>query len=217
MANYSMISCLGDCLWEEDENKQYKMVDFCSVLNSPAAKAEDDLKVHNHSSSSEPPSQQPLLFFEVLCKRSGKIRRFSNGTEAGFAVNLINKKLEAEGGLEISLASHIEAVKEGEEPVSFGPNSLLVDYGPGWKLQTVNYIQAAVEKGINIATRKVKRPDDKVIDDSNTSQKKSQASLSFVYIGKILLAFILILMFGAIFTLLLENLPELILYVNSLV
>ena len=58
-------------------------------------------------------------------------------------MNLINKKLEAEGGLEISLASHIEAVKEGEEPVSFGPNSLLVDYGPGWKLQTVNYIQGA--------------------------------------------------------------------------
>lgn len=74
---------------------------------------------------------------EVICKRSGKIRRFAFGTEVGFAVNLINKKLEGEDGLGFPLASHIEAVKEGEIPVSFGPNSVLVDYGPGWKLQTV--------------------------------------------------------------------------------
>ncbi|KAL0403801.1 UNVERIFIED_CONTAM: hypothetical protein Sradi_2020900 [Sesamum radiatum] len=79
-------------------------------------------------------------FLEVVCKSSGKLRRFSVGTEAGFAVKLINKKLlndDGSGGNGL-LASYIEAVKEGEEePVSFGPSSLLVDYGPGWKLQTV--------------------------------------------------------------------------------
>ncbi|KAL6956765.1 hypothetical protein U1Q18_043895 [Sarracenia purpurea var. burkii] len=72
-----------------------------------------------------------LPFLEVICGASGKTRRFSAGTQAGFAVYLINRKLN--GG---PLASHIEAVKEGEEPVSFGPNSILVDYGDGWKLQT---------------------------------------------------------------------------------
>lgn len=74
-----------------------------------------------------------------MCKSSGKVRRFSVGTQAGFAINLINKKLINDGvGGNGLLASHIEAVKEGEEEaVSFGPTSLLVDYGSGWRLQTV--------------------------------------------------------------------------------
>ncbi|CAK9141776.1 unnamed protein product [Ilex paraguariensis] len=63
----------------------------------------------------------------------GKTRRFAAGTNAGFALNLINRKLESG----VPLATHIEAVKGGEEPVSFGPNSVLVDYGHDWKLQTV--------------------------------------------------------------------------------
>lgn len=77
---------------------------------------------------------------EVICTASGKTRRFSAGTEAGFAVDLINKKLDKGGISGIPLASYIEAVKEGEEPVSFGPNSVLVNYGLAWKLQTVNHI-----------------------------------------------------------------------------
>lgn len=78
----------------------------------------------------------------MLCKSSGKVRRFAAGTEAGFAVNLINKRLISDGGGgggggNCVLATHLEAVKEGEEePISFGPTSLLVDYGSGWKLQT---------------------------------------------------------------------------------
>lgn len=72
-------------------------------------------------------------FLEVACRSSGKLRRFAAGTEAGFASNLINRKLGA--GTQPSL--YIEAVKEGEEPVSFGPNSVLLNYGEGWKLQTV--------------------------------------------------------------------------------
>ncbi|KAL3534926.1 hypothetical protein ACH5RR_003387 [Cinchona calisaya] len=76
------------------------------------AKVEDDLKVQPHSPL-DPPSQRSLPFVEVICEKSGKIRRFSIGTKVGFAVNLINKKFEAEGGLGIPSASHIEAVKEG--------------------------------------------------------------------------------------------------------
>ena len=64
-------------------------------------------------------------------------RRFAIGTEAGFAVSLINKKL----GMGDPLALHIEAVKQGEEPVHFGPNSVLVDYGNDWILQTVTQVE----------------------------------------------------------------------------
>lgn len=68
-----------------------------------------------------------------MCQRSGKTRRFAVGTDSGFALSLIN------GGLDRSkpLATHIEAFKEGEEPIAFGPKSDLVDYGHGWKLRTV--------------------------------------------------------------------------------
>jgi len=72
-------------------------------------------------------------FLEVKCKSSGKTRRFAIGTDAGFALSLINRRLETDK----PLALHIEAFKEGEEPIAFGPNSALVDYGHGWKLQTV--------------------------------------------------------------------------------
>ena len=54
------------------------------------------------------------------------------GANAGFALNLINRKLDIGN----PLALHIEAAKDGEEPIAFGPNSVLVDYGNGWKLQT---------------------------------------------------------------------------------
>lgn len=77
--------------------------------------------------------QDPPPFLEVICKSSGKARRFAAGTEAGFAVSLINRKLE----IGTPPALHIEAAKEGEEPISFGPNSVLTDYGNGWRLQTV--------------------------------------------------------------------------------
>lgn len=72
-------------------------------------------------------------FLEIACKSSGKVRRFAAGTEARFALYSINRKLTA-GTLP---ALYIEAVKEGEEPVIFGPRTVLVNYGRGWKLQTV--------------------------------------------------------------------------------
>ncbi|CAN6717164.1 unnamed protein product [Malus baccata var. baccata] len=84
----------------------------------------------------QPPTPTPFL--EVKCQSSGMTRRFAMGTEAGFAVSLINKKL----GAGDPLALHIEAVKEGEEPISFGPSSALVDYGSGWRLQTVTQLDS---------------------------------------------------------------------------
>ena len=77
-----------------------------------------------------------MKFMEVVCKSSGKKSRFAAGTKAGFAVSLINRKL----GIGALLALHIEAVKEGEEPISFGPDAVLVSYGNGWKLQTVTEV-----------------------------------------------------------------------------
>ncbi|KAJ8435235.1 hypothetical protein Cgig2_015638 [Carnegiea gigantea] len=73
------------------------------------------------------------VFLEVECTSSGKVRRFAQGTKAGFALSLINNKLEA--GAPLGL--YIEAVKDGEEPITFGPSSVLVSYGNGWRLQTV--------------------------------------------------------------------------------
>ena len=70
---------------------------------------------------------------EVLCRSSGKVRRFAAGTTAGYALYVINCKLD----IGVAPGLHIEAVKEGEEPVVFGPNSILVNYGKGWNLQTV--------------------------------------------------------------------------------
>jgi hypothetical protein len=77
-------------------------------------------------------------FLEVNCKTSGKILRFAPGTDAGFAVALINRKLKGK----VPLATHIEAVKDGkeeeeEETIAFGPNAILSNFGLNWKLQTV--------------------------------------------------------------------------------
>lgn len=80
-------------------------------------------------------------FLEVKCKSSGVTRRFAVGTEAGFAVSVINKKLGM--GLGLPLALHIEAVKQGQESITFGPNSVLLSYGDGWSLQTVTDLDFA--------------------------------------------------------------------------
>ncbi|RZB81459.1 hypothetical protein D0Y65_030953 [Glycine soja] len=97
---------------------------------------------------SSPPRRQtppPSQYLEVNCRSSGKIRRFAAGTGAGFAVALINRKLKGT----VVAASHIEAVKDGkeEEPIAFGPTSLLSNFGEGWKLQTVTLTDLSSEVG----------------------------------------------------------------------
>jgi hypothetical protein len=70
---------------------------------------------------------------EVTCRSSGEVRRFAAGTTARYALHAVNHKL-APGS---PAALHLEAAKDGEEPVCFGPTAPLADYGRGWRLQTV--------------------------------------------------------------------------------
>ncbi|KAF9595717.1 hypothetical protein IFM89_003459 [Coptis chinensis] len=130
--------------------------------------------------------------------------------EAGFALRLINRKLDSG----IPLASYIEAVKEGEEPISFGPNAVLVDYGYGWKLQTVideGFVKEKWERTTNEQTPDVVQKTDNL--QRSTSELKPH--ISFPYIGRIVLALTFIILLGVMFTLALENLPRLFLFVTS--
>ncbi|CAI0384944.1 unnamed protein product, partial [Linum tenue] len=150
-------------------------------------------------------------FLEVECKPSKKRRRFAAGTKAGFAVSLINRKLN--NGQPLAFA--IEAIKEGEEPVSFGPDVALVDYGNGWKLQAVtdlDYPPPGKRKNF---------PQNLPFENSDGSRPgrtiaTKPAAITAGYMMKILVAFILIFMLGAVFTIALENLPKLILMLNSM-
>ncbi|KAF8398061.1 hypothetical protein HHK36_016988 [Tetracentron sinense] len=176
-----------------------------------SAMAEDE-EVENRNLLFEPPLRLPPKFLEVACKSSGKIRRFAAATEAGFALFLINRKLD----FGVPLALHIEAIKEGEEPVSFGPHSVLVDYGDGWKLQTV--MDEGLEKGKKIHLTPKEYPTGMSSDGlhpEKRSTEESNRNISFFYIGKILLAFTLIFLLGGMLTLVLENLPRLILLITS--
>ncbi|KAK9157654.1 hypothetical protein Scep_004228 [Stephania cephalantha] len=134
----------------------------------------------SNSATSGPPSAS-ALFIEVKCKSSGNIRRFSAATKAGFALQIINRKLD-DG---VVPGSYIEAVKEGEESVSFGPTSVLADYGDGWKLQTVDQDD----------------PDIKV-------RKRTERGNNVLYMGRIFLALSIMALFGSILTWGLENLPS---------
>ncbi|XP_030463666.2 uncharacterized protein LOC115683320 isoform X4 [Syzygium oleosum] len=159
-----------------------------------------------------PPQQLPPPFLEVACRSSGKRRRFAAGTEAGFAMRVMNKKLESGS----PFALFIEAVKEGEEAVTFGPKSALVDYGSGWRLQTVSEVDyAGGDEGEGFRQHMARAPFQNA-DGSSIVKDGGKPVISLAYLGKILVAFILIFVLGAIFTLALEFLPVLILSINSI-
>ncbi|KAL3683934.1 hypothetical protein R1sor_001956 [Riccia sorocarpa] len=88
------------------------------------------------SSDSEPAATQakskPAPFVEVWTP-DGTVRRFARGTKACFAIERINNRIE-DSNVRVDT---IEAVKEGEESVEFGPDSELVSYGKDWKLHAV--------------------------------------------------------------------------------
>ncbi|KAI3826234.1 hypothetical protein L1987_00279 [Smallanthus sonchifolius] len=156
------------------------------------------------------PSVSPS-YLEVNCRSSSKIRRFSVGTEAGFALNLINRKLD--DGLPLAL--YIESVKEGEEPVSFGPNSVLVCYGHGWKLQTITEAEGGARARASIR-RTIKHESSPLgLDELHSTKGLLPSVIGVQYIAKVLLAFVLLFVFGAIFTLALENLPRFLIFINS--
>ncbi|KAL5834960.1 hypothetical protein ACOSQ3_014550 [Xanthoceras sorbifolium] len=155
---------------------------------------------------------QPPPFLQVECKISGKKIRYAAGTKAGFAVNLINQKLV----FGQPLALHIEAVKEGEEPVSFGPEAVLVDYGDGWKLQTVTQADFyGISKGEGVGPIPERIAGVMGYEGVRPIKRISKGGISGLYIGKILLAFMLMFVLGALFTVALENLPTFILFMNS--
>ncbi|KAL1821156.1 hypothetical protein ACET3Z_016025 [Daucus carota] len=143
-------------------------------------------------------------FIEVVCKSSGKVRRFAPGTDAAFAVSLINKKLLLDGvSSRPQLASHIEAVKPGndsEEPISFGPTAPLVNYGPPWVLHTV------VAQSHKLKTT--------VKGSEGSRSAETESKLPLLYIAKIVLALLIVFAIGTILMLFLENLPALLLYIQ---
>ena len=69
-------------------------------------------------------------FLEVTCRSSGKVRRFTVGTTDRYALHAINRKLEPGA----PPALHVEAVRDGKEPISFSPSAAHTDYGHGWRL-----------------------------------------------------------------------------------
>ncbi|KAK4581415.1 hypothetical protein RGQ29_024887 [Quercus rubra] len=172
--------------------------------------------------AAEPAPHPPPTFIEVKCRSSGKTRRFAVGTDAGFALSLINRTLMGVATATATatpppLALHIEAFKEKEEPIAFGPNSLLVQYGHGWQLQTRTELDFdyPVPKGVRFRPLTTRISTVKGTDGSHPVERTAKPVISSVYIGKIILAFILIFVLGAIFTLALENLPRLILFIKS--
>ncbi|CAA0809762.1 Unknown protein [Striga hermonthica] len=70
------------------------------------------------------------------------------------------------------------------------------------------------EGAVHEGTRRVRKASSRATDDYHSAARK-ESSISILYIAKILFAFLLIFIFGAVFTLALENLPRLILFVNS--
>ncbi|MED6145319.1 hypothetical protein PIB30_024073 [Stylosanthes scabra] len=160
------------------------------------------------------PRRRPsrVQYVEVNCRSSGKTRRFAANTDAGSAVELINMRLKKE---EVGLpaALHIEAVKDGEEPIVFGPNSTLVSYGDGWNLQTVT--QADLFPTEEIRDRDDRRMSKQAFDPGVLHPKRRVSKpFGLLYILKIVFAFIFIFVLGAIFTMFLDYLPELILFVK---
>ncbi|KAL8204878.1 hypothetical protein R6Q57_010501 [Mikania cordata] len=159
-------------------------------------------------SENQEPKDSPSIspsYLEVNCRSSSKIRRFSAGTEAGFALNLINRKID--DGLPLAL--YIESVREGEEPVSFGPNSVLLCYGHGWKLQTVIEAEGArARASVRRTTSHESSP--LGLGELHSTKGLLPSVMGGWYIAKVLLAFVLLFAFGAIFTLALENLPRLV-------
>nr|XP_009419408.1 PREDICTED: uncharacterized protein LOC103999369 isoform X2 [Musa acuminata subsp. malaccensis] len=99
---------------------------------------------------------------------------------------------------------HIEAVKEGEEPVVFGPNSILVNYGKGWNLQTVT--DEGHDESIGMLQNSKISPNFQSFKKPMTMNQPN-STISFQYIGKILLAFAFMFLLGGIFTFFLQNLP----------
>ncbi|KAJ4814654.1 DNA-directed RNA polymerase subunit beta [Rhynchospora pubera] len=143
------------------------------------------------------PESSNLSFLEVKCRSSGKVRRFAQGTESRFALRVINSKLESG----VPLALCIAAVKEGEEPVIFGPSATLANYGDGWKLETlINNGEDDMPMKEPTSTKK------------ELKKKNNDITVSWLvtYIGKILLVFAFMFFIAGVYSYFLVVLPDLL-------
>ncbi|KAI4984861.1 hypothetical protein ZWY2020_017491 [Hordeum vulgare] len=128
-----------------------------------------------------------------------RVRRFAAGTTARYALHAVNRKL-APGS---PAALHVEAAKEGEEPVCFGPTAPLADYGRGWRLQTVTEQDAHH----HVPPPPPPGGEGKGARERELLRKKGAS----VYLAKIRLAFVFLFLLGGLFTYLLETIPDMIL------
>lgn len=147
-----------------------------------------------------PPPPPPFL--EVSCRSSGKVRRFAAGTTARYALHAINRKL----GPLAPPALHVEAVRDGEEPVSFGPSAALADYGRGWRLQTVTAHDAP---GIHHAPHADTKQGDRQPSKEDAVVTETVRG-TCIYVAKIVLAFAFLFLLGGSLTYLLEVIPDML-------
>lgn len=75
-----------------------------------------------------------LLQFVEVIGPDGKKKRFAKGTRAGFAVERFNKLIPNDSKPVVC----IQAYKEGEEPIEYGPDVELMLYDQAWTLQSVS-------------------------------------------------------------------------------
>ncbi|XP_066320391.1 uncharacterized protein [Miscanthus floridulus] len=135
-------------------------------------------------------------------KSSGKVRRFAAGTTARYALHAINRKLEPGA----PPALHVEAVRDGEEPVSFGPSAALADYGRGWRLQTVTAQDAS---GIHHAPHADTKQGDRQLSKEDAVDTEAIRG-TYIYVAKIVLAFVFLFLLGGLLTYLLEVIPDML-------
>lgn len=129
---------------------------------------------------------------------------------------LINSKL----GYGVPPALYIEAAKDGEEPISFGPKAVLVNYGDGWKLQTA--IEEVLKESYEAASQKQQIPK-QILSSMKSSERRyigkpttgTSPTTSCQYFVKILIAFSLMFLLGGALVLFLENLPWLMQLLSS--
>ncbi|KAJ7296502.1 hypothetical protein O6H91_Y118400 [Diphasiastrum complanatum] len=147
----------------------------------------------------------------------GKVWRFAAGTKAGFAVSRIRSKLPELSSENLC----IEAVKEGEEPVDFGPDAELVRYGENWKLR-ISEDLAKVGSGPNqenvAADSKVEPELQGQLRDikdivaefypAGKLPKGSKQEFSWDYIQRVVLCCGLMVLFAALLQYVLKSLPK---------
>ncbi|XP_066398521.1 uncharacterized protein [Miscanthus floridulus] len=150
--------------------------------------------------SPPPPPVRPFL--EVTCRSSGKVRRFAAGTMARYALHAINRKLEPGA----PPALHVEAVRDGEEPVNFGPSAALADYGRGSRLQTITAQDAP---GIHHALHVDTKQGDRQLSKEDAVDTEAIRG-TCIYVAKIVLAFVFLFLLGGLLTYLLEVIPDML-------